>query len=69
MFKRFKENPIPFVIKESVNIAVIVVGYRLWTNKPLTTFDKITFTIGLLAIGFTVSALGYEPPMIIEGAY
>jgi hypothetical protein len=62
-------NPISYATRLSVNAVAIVVGYRLWTNKPITTFDKITFTIGLLAIGFTVSALGYEPPMIIEGAY
>ncbi len=74
MFKRFKENPIPFVIKESVNIAVIVVGYRLWTNKPLTTFDKITFTIGLFGISFVAFLMfDYDATnrkkMIIEGDY
>ena len=59
-----------YAIRLSVNAVAIVVGYRLWTNKPITTFDKITFTIGLLAIGFTVSALA-EPQtaMIIEGDY
>ena len=41
----------------------------------MNTFDKITFTIGLLAIGFTeegVSALADKKPqtaMIIEGDY
>jgi len=59
MFKRFIEdtkmaakNPIPYATKLSVNAVAIVVGYRLWTNKPLTTFDKITFTIGLCGISF-----------------
>ena len=63
-------NPISYATRLSVNAVAIVVGYRLWTNKPLTTFDKITFTIGLLAISFTVFALA-EPQtaMIIEGDY
>ena len=59
-----------YATRLSVNAVAIVVGYRLWTNKPITTFDKITFTIGLLAITFTVSALA-EPltAMIIEDDY
>ena len=63
-------NPISYATRLSVNAVAIVVGYRLWTNKPITTFDKITFTIGLLAISFTVFALA-EPQtaMIIEGDY
>ena len=39
-------------------------------DTPL--IDKITFTIGLLAIGFTVSAvsvLAEQKEMIIEGDY
>jgi len=70
-------NPISYATRLSVNAVAIVVGYRLWTNKPLTTFDKITFTIGLFGITFmTFLLLDPEFPkypitreMIIEGDY
>ena len=70
MFNRGNGMTLNYAMRLSVNAVAIVVGYRLWTNKPVTTFDKITFTIGLLAISFTVSALA-EPQtaMIIEGDY
>ena len=69
-FNKGKGMTLDYAIRLSVNAVAIVVGYRLWTNKPITTFDKITFTIGLLAISFTVFALA-EPQtaMIIEGDY
>ena len=66
MFNRGKGMTLDYAIRLSVNAVAIVVGYRLWTNKPITTFDKITFTIGLLAIGFTVSALA-EPQIVKIG--
>ena len=75
MFNKGKGMTLDLATRLSVNAVAIVVGYRLWTNKPLTTFDKITFTIGLFTIAFTVSALA-EPflsqrgrAMIIEGDY
>jgi hypothetical protein len=64
-------NPISYATRLSVNAVAIVVGYRLWTNKPLTTFDKITFTIGLFGISF-VAFLMFDTQyrrMIIEGDY
>ena len=71
-FNKGKGMTLDYAMRLSVNAVAIVVGYRLWTNKPITTFDKITFTIGLLAIGFTVSAvsvLAEQKEMIIEGDY
>ena len=50
-----------FMGRLSVNAVVFLVGYRLWTNKPLTTFDKITFTIGLLGISFMAFLLLESP--------
>mgnify|MGYP003662773075 CR=1 FL=1 len=50
-----------FMGRLSVNAVVFLVGYRLWTNKPLTTFDKITFTIGLLGISFMAFLLLETP--------
>ena len=72
MFNNSRGMTLDYAIRLSVNAVAIVVGYRLWTNKPITTFDKITFTIGLLALTFTISSLA--PPllqreMIIEGDY
>tara|TARA_R110002060_G_scaffold36340_6_gene47324 strand:- start:164 stop:376 length:213 start_codon:yes stop_codon:yes gene_type:complete len=61
-----------FMGRLSVNAVVFLVGYRLWTNKPLTTFDKITFTIGLLGISFMAFLL-LETPLemkkIVAGDY
>ena len=68
----FNNSKVAYATRLSVNAVVFLVGYRLWTNKPLTTFDKITFTIGLLAITFTVSELTHpfrQKKMIIEGDY
>ena len=41
MFNRGKGMTLDYAIRLSVNAVAIVVGYRLWTNKPITTFDKI----------------------------
>ena len=64
----FKESPVASATKVLVNAVGGVVGYRLWTNKPLTTFDKITFTIGLFGISFMVFLM-LESPLVIEGDY
>lgn len=57
----FNNSKVAYATRLSVNAVAIVVGYRLWTNKPLTTFDKITFTIGLLGISFMTFLLLESP--------
>ena len=57
----FNNSKVAYATRLSVNAVVFLVGYRLWTNKPLTTFDKITFTIGLLGISFMAFLLLESP--------
>ena len=68
----FNNSKVAYATRLSVNAVVFLVGYRLWTNKPLTTFDKITFTIGLLGISFMAFLL-LETPLemkkIVAGDY
>ena len=52
-----------------VNAVAFVVGYRVWTQEPLTTFDKGIITAGIVGFVLLYSGMWASFERFLEGDY